>query len=140
MSQTNVDLIANLYAAFARGDAGAILGAMDPAIVWNEAENFAYADRNPYTSPAAVGQGVFLRVAQWENFQAKPVELLDAGGTVVALGRYTGTYKATGRKMDAQFVHVFRLREGKIVAFQQYVDTLQASRVMGSDARAAAEG
>src|ERR1017187_9682181 len=48
MSQANVDLIQSLYAAFARGDGPAVLASMDPAIVWNEAENFLYADRNPY--------------------------------------------------------------------------------------------
>src|ERR1017187_8878036 len=48
MSQANVDLIQSLYAAFARGDGPAVLAGMDPAIVWNEAENFLYADRNPY--------------------------------------------------------------------------------------------
>src|ERR1035438_2135465 len=40
MSQANIDLIQSLYAAFARGDGAAVLASMDPAIVWNEAENF----------------------------------------------------------------------------------------------------
>ncbi len=44
---------------------------------------------------------------------------------VVALGRYGGVYKATGVKVNAQFVHVFRFKDGKVASFQQYTDTAQ---------------
>jgi hypothetical protein len=133
MSQANVDLIANLYAAFARGDAPAVLGAMDSGIVWNEAENFPYADRNPYVGPGAVAEGIFMRIAaEWDGFQVIPGEILDAGDTVVVLGRYRGVYKATRKALDAQLVHVWRLKDGKITAFQQYADTAQAARTVQS--------
>ena len=131
MSESNLELIRNLYAAFARGDGPAALSAMDPAIVWYEAENFPYADRNPYIGPAAVGEGVFFRLAtEWDNFQAVPAEFLDAGDTIIATGRYTGTYKATGIALDAQFAHHWKLRDGKVTSFQQYTDTAQAARVV----------
>jgi hypothetical protein len=59
-------------------------------------------------------------------------ELLDTGDTVVALGRYRGIYKATGRPQNTQLVHVWRLADGKAVRFQQYADTLQVARVIGA--------
>jgi|SRR5450631_413908 len=131
MSETNVGLIQKLYAAFAAGDGPAVIAHMDPTIVWNEAENFPYADRNPYVGPAAIGEGVFFRLAtEWDQFQAIPAEFLDAGDSVVVLGRYKATYKATGVPLDAQFAHVWRLREGKVINFQQYTDTAQATRAI----------
>jgi len=131
MSQGNVDVIQNVYAAFAAGDGPGAFAHMDPAIVWNEAEGFPYADRNPYVGPAAIGEGVFFRLAtEWENFQAVPKDFLDAGESVVALGRYTAKHNATGKALDAQFAHVWGLREGKIVRFQQYTDTAQASEAI----------
>jgi ketosteroid isomerase-like protein len=131
MSQANVDLIQSLYAAFARGDGPAVLASMDPAIVWNEAENFLYADRNPYVGHAAVAEGIFFRLAtEWDHFQALPSEFLDAGDTVVVLGYYKATYKATGAPLNAQFAHIWRLRDAKITAFQQYTDTAQAARAV----------
>jgi len=131
MSQTNVDLIESLYSAFARGDGPAVLAGMDPAIVWNEAENFPYADRNPYVGPAAVAEGIFFRLAtEWDHFQALPSEFLDADDTVVVLGRYKATWKATGAPLNAQFAHVWRLRAARVTAFQQYTDTAQAARVI----------
>ena len=133
MSRENVELVRGIYDAFAAGDIEGVLGRMAPDMVWNEAENFAYADGNPYRGPEAILTGVFGRIGQeWNGFEARPEELLDAGETVVALGRYRGTCKATGRAMDAQMAHVWRVADGKAAAFQQYTDTLQAARVMGA--------
>jgi ketosteroid isomerase-like protein len=131
MSQENVALVEAIYAAFGTGDVPGVLARMSPDIVWNEAENFPYADRNPYLGPEAVLTGVFARIGEeWDGFTVLPEDLLDAGDTVVVLGRYTGTCKATGRTLDAQLVHVWRIEDGKVVRFQQYTDTLQAARVM----------
>lgn len=131
MSEENVELIRGLYAAFGAGDVPGVLARMSPEIVWNEAENFPYADGNPYRGPEAILTGVFARLGtEWEGFAALPEEFLDAGDTVVVLGRYRGTYRTTGRTLDAQLVHVWRVADGKALAFQQYTDTLQAARVM----------
>lgn len=131
MSEENVRLVRSLYEGFGRGDVPGVLATMDPQIEWNEAENFVYADRNPYVGPAAILEGVFARLgSEWDGFTATSEELLDAGDTVVSTGRYGGVYKRTGGRVHAQFVHVFRVREGKIVKFQQYVDTLQMAKVV----------
>lgn len=100
---------------------------MHVVIEWNEAENFIYADRNPYKSPSAVAEGVFGRlVADWENYKATATTILEADDeSVVGLGRSTGTHRVTGKPLDAQFVHIWKLKDGKIIGFQQYIDTLQ---------------
>ncbi len=132
MSQENVALVQGIYAAFGAGDVPGVVSRMSPDIVWNEAENFPYADGNPYVGPGAIAAGVFARCgSEWDGFAAIPEEFLDAGDTVVVLGRYRGSYKATGRPQNAQFVHVWRVAGGKASAFQQYVDTLQVARVTG---------
>jgi ketosteroid isomerase-like protein len=133
MSKENVALIKAMYDAFAVGDVPGVLGRMDPGIVWNEAENFPYADGNPYVGPDAIAGGVFARcISEWDGFAVEMTELLDAGDTVVALGHYRGTYKATGRAQATQAVHVWRIANGKVTRFQQYADTLQVARVMGA--------
>jgi len=50
---------------------------------------------------------------------------LSAGDQVIALGTYTGTYKKTGKSVRAQMVHVWDIKEGMAVKFQQYTDTKQ---------------
>lgn len=131
MAQTNVEFVQSLYAAFARGDGPAVLSAMDSEIVWNEAENFPYADRNPYVGPAAVAEGIFFRLAtEWDNFQVAPAQFLDAGNTIIVTGRYRATYKASRAPLDAQFAHFWCLRNGKVTSFQQYTDTAQAAHAV----------
>ncbi len=126
MSQENVAVVRGLYEAFGRGDVPAVLGQMDQGIEWNEAENFIYADRNPYVGPQAVLEGVFMRLgSEWEGFTVTPEEWLDAGDRIVVLGTYSGTHKATGRQVRAQFAHIWSVREGSVVRFQQYTDTKQ---------------
>jgi len=126
MSQENVQVVRGIYDAFGQGDVEAVLERMDRGIEWNEAENFVYADGNPYTGPQAVLEGVFARLgSEWDGYTVTPEQFLDAGDRVVALGTYTGTYKATGRGVRAQFAHVWGVREGKVVSFQQYTDTKQ---------------
>jgi ketosteroid isomerase-like protein len=132
MSEDSVGLVRSIYEAFAAGDIPGVLGRMAPDMEWNEAENFPYADGNPYVGADAIVGGVFARLGgEWDGFAAVPEEFLDAGDTVVVLGRYKGICKATGKPLDAQMAHVWRVKGGKAVHFQQYTDTLQAARVTG---------
>lgn len=120
--------VRSIYDAFACGDVGAVLAGFDPAIEWWEADNFLYADRNPYVGPSAVAEGVFARcLADVEDFEVVPQRFMGAGELVVVEGRYRGTMKATRRSVDAQFAHVWELRNGKVTRFRQYTDTLQWS-------------
>ncbi|MCC6677320.1 MAG: nuclear transport factor 2 family protein [Phycisphaerales bacterium] len=133
MSTSNVELIRGIYEAFSVGDVAGVLGRMSPGIIWNEAENFPYADGNPYVGPGAVASGVFARcISEWDGFAVAVEEILDAGETVVVLARYRGVYKATGREQNTQVVHVWRIADGRASRFQQYADTLQVAKVMGA--------
>lgn len=126
-----LDVIKRLYAAFARGDGPGALAEMNSELEWNEAENFMYADRNPYKTSAAVAEGVFGRlVADWEDYEATAFKIFQAGDTVVALGRSKGIHRVSRKLLDAQFAHIWRVQNGKIVGFQQYIDTLQVWRAV----------
>ena len=128
MSEENVKVVQSIYDAFAKGDIPSVLGNLDQQIEWREAENFIYADHNPYIGPQAVLEGVFMRLGmQWDHFTVTPDRILGAGDSVVVQGHYTGTYRKSGKKVRAQMVHVWDLRDGKATKFQQYTDTLQFS-------------
>ena len=131
----NVDLVRAVYAAFAAGDIAAVLSRLASDIAWHEAENFPYADRSPYLGHDEIVEGVFARLgSEWDGFAALPWDYIEGGDAVVVLGRYRGVYKATGRALDAQMAHVWRIEDGSIVSFRQYVDTLHVARVTGAGA------
>lgn len=123
---SSLEAVRAMYDSFAKGDVPAVLGAFDPSIHWLEAEGNPLEAGNPYMGPEAVLHGVFLYlVERIDNFSAAPERFVDGGDIVVAEGRYTGTVKATGAPLDAQFAHVWRFRDGKVAEFQQYTDTAQ---------------
>lgn len=52
---------------------------------------------------------------------------------MVALGRYRGVARASGRAFGMPFAHVWRLREGRIVALSHYTDTLLPHRALAPE-------
>jgi hypothetical protein len=117
-----VDAVKSVYAGFASGDVASVLGALDPAIEWTEAEGFPYG--GTYVGRDAVLANVFMKLAtDWDGFAAVPSEYVCEGDTVVALGEYSGTFKATGKRFRAPFVHVWRSRGEALVKFRQHTDT-----------------
>lgn len=125
----NLNKIKSVYDAFAKGDIFSVLGVLSSDIDWTEAEGFPYG--GTYHGPKAVLEGVFMRLgSEWNGFAAVPHEYIDAGDTIVALGKYSGTYKATGKSFEAEFAHVWKLHEGKAVRFVQYVDSLLVQRAL----------
>lgn len=134
MGQDNVQIIREMYASFEKGDIPGVVGAMDPQIEWNEAENFPYADGHPYIGPTAIIEGVFKRLGEeWEYWNVSIEDILDAGKSVVVLGRYTGKFNRTGAMINAQFAHVWSLSNGKVSKFQQYTDTAQVTKATGGN-------
>ncbi len=131
-SSENVAVVDGLYKAFAKGDVPAVLAAMDANIVWNEAENFPYADKNPYLGPDAVLNGVFARIGdEWEYWNLTGIQLHDmSNNQVLATLRYKAKHKKTGKLIDSQTAHLWTLRDGKITAFQQFTDTKQAAEAV----------
>jgi len=126
MSEQNVNAVRGMYAAFGRGDIPAVIAQLHPEVEWWEAENFIYADKNPYVGPNGVLEGVFMRLGQeWDGFAVSAKEFLDGGDTVAAQGYYSGTFKETSKQVRAQFAHFFTFRDGKLIKFQQYTDTRQ---------------
>jgi ketosteroid isomerase-like protein len=128
----NVATVRGIYDAFARGDVQTVLGLMSEKVVWNEAEHFTYWTGGPFIGPQAVLQGVFARIGQdFDGFTVEVGRLVGCGDAVLTEGRYRGTVKATGKRLDVQVAHVWDLRDGKVVRFQQYVDTWQVAQVTG---------
>jgi len=123
----NENIIDGLYKAFAVGDIPTVLAAMDANIVWNEAEGNELADGNPYKGTDAVVNGVFARLgAEHEYFNLTDIELHEmSNNQVLATLRYNAKLKTNGALIDAQAAHLWTLHDGKVIAFQQYVDTKQ---------------
>ena len=118
----SVQTITSLYDALARGDVNTVRPLLDAQLEWTEAEGFPLA--GTYHGPDAVVRGVLMRLAaEWADFRTAADTFVDGGETIVVLGHYSGTYKATGRSVRAPFAHVWTVRDGKASRYVQYTDT-----------------
>lgn len=125
----NLTTIQTLYQAFAARDRGRILELFDPEIEWIQNDGFPNGGR--HVGATLVLDEVLARLrSEWEGWQARVDGWLDAGEAIVALGAYQGTHKETGKSMRAAFAHVYWVREGRIVRFEQYTDTVQVAQAM----------
>ena len=129
---TNADVVRDVLEAFNRGDLARVLCHLDPEIEW------ALAEGHPYSPEGATWRGheeltekFFARAAgDWDDFAVSLRKLHDAGDSLVAEVRYSGRLKATDVAIDAQGCHVWELEGGKVVRFQQYVDTARLREAM----------
>ena len=126
---TDAELVSSFYDAVEGGDLEGGLALLAPDCVWQEMDGFPY--RGTYHGPDELREHVFHRIgAEWEGFSFALDDVLDAREAIVVVGTYSGTFKATGKPMKARVVHVWRLRDGKAVAFEQFTDTLRVAEAM----------
>jgi ketosteroid isomerase-like protein len=122
----NITVINRIYGAFGQRDFAAVLEHFEPTIECIAAVNSPLSDRSPYRGLDEVREGVFMRIAAgFDRLTVKVDEIFSTGDKVVALGFYDGVYKANGKRFQAQVAHIWTLADGKVIKFQQYVDTYQ---------------
>jgi len=96
-----------------------------PILYGNEAENFPFADGNPYIGFDAILKGVFSRVgSEWDYWNLADLNYNDmANNKILVTGRYQAKYKKNGTVINLQMAHLWDLKDGKITKFQQFADT-----------------
>jgi ketosteroid isomerase-like protein len=119
---SSLGLVRAAYDAFERGDREGALTAFAEGVEWHQAQGLPHG--GVYVGLTAVRHHVFDPLSDWwEAFSAAPTEFIDAGATVVVLGRYTGRARAGGAELDVPFVHVWTMLGGRCVRFRQFLDT-----------------
>lgn len=119
----NIDIVRAHYAASAQGNIGQMMADVSPQVRWTEMAGFPCA--GTWVGPQAVVDNVFTTLGRdWIGYRFELQYLIDGGDQVVGVGTYHGTYRATGKEMRARVVHVWKLQGKKIVAFEQFTDTL----------------
>jgi uncharacterized protein len=119
-----------MYALFALKDHTSIRQIFDEHIIWNQMKGFPNGGQ--YIGADAIFENVFDGFRKnWTNWSATINRFIDSGDGVFVIGFYEGTYNATGRYMQSDFACEYKIKEGKIMAFNQYTDTFLIGQAMG---------
>ena len=122
MDNNNIEVIQELYRAFREKDYEAFLKICTEDIEW--VQNQGFPGGATYQGVSEVIEGVFkANDNNWENFAYHIEEFLDAGNSVVVIGRYTGRNRISRKSMSAAAGHVYDLRDGKVCRFRMFADT-----------------
>jgi ketosteroid isomerase-like protein len=119
------------YLASAAGDLEALRATLAPDVEWTEMAGFPLA--GTYRTPEGVTSHVMEKLAaDWEEWTAHDDTYVVDGENVVVLARYTAVNKATGKPLAVRVAHHFVVRGGRIVRFEQFVDTALVRDAMTS--------
>lgn len=120
MTNENIEVITQIYEAFARQDLEDLLTLVDPDCVVTQDASLSWGGRH-------VGHDGVTALALallGSTDSAVIVEsLFEADGQVIQCGRSKGTVRANGAAFDIPEVHIWTLKDGKVVAAHFAIDT-----------------
>ena len=122
----NIAFVQSLYAAFGRGDVDAILAGVSPDVDWvnvGRPSDFASLGRRSGLDEVRAFFGVLADQADFAEFS--PDDFDAVGDKVFVEGHSRMRLKAGGPEVDTDWVHVFTIRDGRVVRFRDFTDTAQ---------------
>ncbi|GAA4882502.1 nuclear transport factor 2 family protein [Actinomycetospora straminea] len=129
VSGDNVRTVRSIYEAFGRGDVDAVFEAMTENIEWDESPGMPYG--GVYHGRDEIVSNVFGPIlADVEDFTAEPDEIVALDEhRVFAQGHHAG--RGTRGPVDARFVHIWTVQDGKVTRYQQLADTKRFCDAVG---------
>jgi ketosteroid isomerase-like protein len=116
------DVVRRMYEAFEARDETRLRQLIASEVEWNQCEGLPGGARRQGLD--SVLSAVFAANRSiWTGFAAPVETILSDGDRVVALGQYAGVHGETGKPMRAAFAHVYLVRDGQIVQYDQIADT-----------------
>lgn len=130
---TNLEIIKSTYEGKTSEENGKNLAKYAAeGISWTEAKGFPYA--GTYIGLENITKNVFSRLgSEWINYKFTPEDYIANDDKVVAYGTYTGTYKQTDKPFEARVAHVWKLKNSKIVSFEQFVDSQSVNNAINKN-------
>ena len=124
MSQQNIDIVRKGYDAFGRGDIAGLLALLDADVEWTTPGASDLPTAGTRRGQAQVGEffKTINEIIEFDSFE--PNTFLADGDRVVVLGTDHFRVKGgSGKSLKESWAHVFTIGNGKITAFQEFIDT-----------------
>ncbi|MEO8602673.1 MAG: nuclear transport factor 2 family protein [bacterium] len=115
----NIEIVRQVYAAFARRDIAAAFALLDPEVEFYQSDEVPWGGHYRGTEGA---QAFFANLIGNISSTVVLQSFIDAGDSVVALGRTQGTVNASGARFDVPIAHAWTIRHGRVVRVQYFID------------------
>jgi 2-(1,2-epoxy-1,2-dihydrophenyl)acetyl-CoA isomerase len=131
--QVHVAIAERLYAALSAGDRSTLAEILHPDFTGHATEGLPLGLGGSYQGPEAMQRDFWWKIGRNYRAEAKAESFhtLDDGRLFVS-GRYLGQGRASGRTLDAAFIHVLAISDdGRIVALEQLTDSAAWDEALG---------
>lgn len=120
---TNLEIVKSTYEGKTSEENGKNLAEyLAENATWTEAKGFPYG--GTYVGFEEITSNVFMRLgSEWIDYKFTVEDYVTDNDKVVAYGTYSGTYKKTSRPFTARVAHLWKLKDGRIISFEQFVDS-----------------
>jgi len=123
----NETVVRAAYTAFKAGDVPTVLGQLAPSVEW-QLPNIPGARISGRRQGIDQVRDFFgTLAADQEVVSFEPRQFIVTGDTVVALGDYEWRVRSTGKSFKSDFSHTFKVRDGKVVSFNELLDSNAAA-------------
>jgi len=122
MNLTPIQTVRDFYNSLAPGRRAELMEILDPHVEVELPEGFPGGGGIFRGLKAYIEDFVYVFYGMFD-VELPVDEYLEAGDTVVAIGRIKGTAVTTGIPVDASFVHIWTVHQGHLVRGRMYGDT-----------------
>jgi 2-(1,2-epoxy-1,2-dihydrophenyl)acetyl-CoA isomerase len=134
-TDTKVSTAQQLYRALAAGDRKALSTLLHPDFVGHATDGLPLHMGGRHDGPEAMQRDLWWTIGRHYKVEAQPEDfrVLDDGRLFVA-GHYRGEGRASGRRLDAAFIHLIGFAaDGRIASLRQLTDSAAWVHALGDD-------
>jgi uncharacterized protein len=124
----NLEIVKGVYEGFKSGDMEAIIKNMSENIVWlhpGRADQIPFAGK--FEGKAGVARFFDIAFSQIDVLDQKIFSFVSSGDKVAVVGFEHMRVKKTGLEYQSNWIHLYTLADGEIIAFEEFIDTAALS-------------
>jgi ketosteroid isomerase-like protein len=130
MSDRNIQVVKDAYAAFFRGDIPGVLAMVAEDVEWQGVKGAEGVVPHAGTRRGRAQVEEFFALlagnTRFKTFQ--PKEFIASEDSVAVVGYYEATIMTTGRHVASDWVMTFTIKDGKITQFREFTDSAAFAR------------
>jgi uncharacterized protein len=118
------------YEAFNRGDLETVLRDVSREIEIRDRDEIP--DPSVYHGLQAAREVLVRNAAEFEDYRIEPEEFIEVGEHIVVVARQSGRGRTSGAEVAGTIVHVWHLREGRVLGMRAFSERDQALAALGA--------